>query len=407
MAIRSRVIAAAESLGNAPNLLARSVTGGMGQTQARTQRLRQIPNGRLIRPTMRDVARVAGVSLKSVSRVINGDAGVSSELTACVEAAVSRLQYQQNLHARTLRRADSKSGTIGLLMADAANPFCAQLHRAIEDEALDRGVLVFTGSSDQNREREHKLMSAFSGQRVDGLIIVATTRDAGLLARERLTGTAVVIVDGSQSDPDVDCVVTDDYLGVRIGVAHLIDQGHRHIAYLGPRGPADSAARRYQGFIDELNAHGVRLEPRLVRLNLADVGETRSAAAELVSLSCAPTALFTANCATTMGCNLAVQASGLGLRVAVVGFDDGLHLDSAEARITVVARDPTAMGHAAARLLFRRIDGDPSHPVHVTLPPKLIPRGSGEIDVTDQDPSVLARPRLAFGMSPRSRATSR
>jgi LacI family transcriptional regulator len=277
-------------------------------------------------------------------------------------------------------------------MADAANPFCARLRRALEDEALDRGVLVFAGSSDNDLERERELMSAFSSHRVDGLIVAATTRDVGLLARERLAGTAIVVVDGPPSDLESDRIVTDDYVGVRLAIAHLCSRGHRRIGYLGPCTPADIAARRYQAVVDELSAQGIELEAQLVRLNLVDADSARTAAAELMSMSGSPTALLAGNCATTVGGHLAVKALRLGRRVALVGFDDGLQL--AEARITVVAYDPAAIGRAAGRILFRRIDGDPSPPVHLSVPPQLIPRGSGEIDVRHQGLGDLGRPRL-------------
>src|SRR4051812_38350298 len=128
------------------------------------------PSGR--RPTMREVAAVAGVSLATVSRALNGDPKVAADLAARVQDAVAMLGYRRDLTATTLRRADRASASVGLVFDDIANPFHATLHRAIEDVARERGVLAFAGSSDEDAERERGLVQAFCSRRVDGLVIV-------------------------------------------------------------------------------------------------------------------------------------------------------------------------------------------------------------------------------------------
>src|SRR5690348_10350637 len=122
------------------------------------------------RPTMRDVAALAKVSIKTVSRVVNGEQGVSPPLSRRVMAAAARLDYRHNMTASSLRRAGGRSSTIGVVLEDVANPFSSALHRSIEDVAVQRGVLVLAGSSDEDQDREQQLVSAFASRRVDGLI---------------------------------------------------------------------------------------------------------------------------------------------------------------------------------------------------------------------------------------------
>lgn len=147
------------------------------------------------RPTIREVAAMAGVSFKTVSRVVNAEAGVSGKLDARVRAAIDRLDYRPNLAATNLRRGNARSGTIGLLLPDVATPFFARLLRAVEDVALRRGALVIAGSSDDSAAREHELVAAFASRRVDGLIILTATRDQSHLVREGQCGTAMVVID--------------------------------------------------------------------------------------------------------------------------------------------------------------------------------------------------------------------
>ncbi|HVH65815.1 MAG TPA: LacI family DNA-binding transcriptional regulator, partial [Candidatus Acidoferrum sp.] len=210
---------------------------------------------------MREVAALAGVSLKTVSRVINTEPAVSAEVRSRVLAAVDRLEYRHDHAASSLRRSDRKSSTIGVLLEDVANPFSSALHREIEDVALQRGVLVLAGSSDEDEAREQQLIHAFTSRRVDGLIIVPASHDHSYLLSERRAGTAMVFVDRPPSFLDADSVLTDNRDGTRRGVAHLIAHGHRRIGYLGDLMTITTAAERYRGYEDELNAAGIAFDP--------------------------------------------------------------------------------------------------------------------------------------------------
>jgi LacI family transcriptional regulator len=327
---------------------------------------------------MKDVAALAGVSLKTVSRVINTEPAVSADRRSRVLAAIDRLDYRHNLTASNLRRSDGKSSTIGVLLEDVANPFSSALHREIEDVALRRGVLVLAGSSDENEAREQQLIAAFTSRRVDGLIIVPASHDHSYLLSERRAGTAMVFVDRPPAFLDADSVLTDNEAGVRTGVSHLIANGHRRIGYLGDLMTIATAADRYRGYEQELAAHRIEVDRDLVRLDVQGIDRAEASVLELLAMPQPPTALFTSQNLLTIGACRALRRLNLHRRVALVGFDDVLLADLLEPGITVIAQDPATMGRRAAELLFRRIDGDRTPSVHVIVPTRLIARGSGE-----------------------------
>ena len=167
---------------------------------------------------MRDVAAVAGVSLKTVSRVVNDEQGVSGGLESRVRDAIDLLGYRPNVTASSLRRSDQKTQTIGLLLEDVSNPFSSALYRAIEDVAVPHGTLVFAASADENPERERDLLLAFVSRRVDGLIVIPVGSDQSMMLRERRLGRPLVFMDRVGGVPDADVVTADNRGGARAAV---------------------------------------------------------------------------------------------------------------------------------------------------------------------------------------------
>jgi len=328
---------------------------------------------------MREVAALAKVSIKTVSRVVNGESGVSPRLARQVTAAAERLNYRHNLTASSLRRSDGRSATIGVVLEDVANPFSSALHRAIEDVAVTRGVLVLAGSSDEDGDRERLLISAFASRRVDGLIILPSSQDHSYLLAERKAGTAIVFVDRPPAFLDADTVLTDNAAGVRRGVRHLVAQGHRRIAYLGDLHTIATAKERHRGYLEELADQKIAVNDSLVRLDLNGIEKAELAVIELLSQPKPPTALFTGQNLITIGAFRALRHLRLHNKIALIGFDDILLADLLEPGITVIAQDPSAIGRTAAEVLFRRLDGDRSPSEHHIVLSRMITRGSGEI----------------------------
>ena len=331
------------------------------------------------RPTMLDVAALAGVGLTTVSRVVNHKPGVSSTTTARVRAAIEQLEYRHNVHASNLRRSDRKTGTIGLVLEDVANPFMTALHRAVEDCARERGMLVFAGSCDEDGSREREFVSALRARRVDGIIVVPAGRDHSYLLPELRVGTAIVFVDRPPRFLDADSVTSDDHGGVLMAMSHLVAQGHRRIAYLGADLAIATAEARLRGYKDALAAHGIAFDSSIVRTGLRTVEDSQQNVAEILAGGDAPTALLSAQNYFTIGAYKALHSQDLQRRVALVGFGDFPLAEMLDPPVTVVTHDPAELGLTAAQLLFRRLDGDRSASEHIVCPVDLVPRGSGEI----------------------------
>jgi LacI family transcriptional regulator len=328
---------------------------------------------------MRDVAALAGVSIKTVSRVVNGEAGVAPGMAARVGRAMAQLDYRPNLSASHLRRSDRTTATIGALLEDVANPFSSALHRAIEDVARVRRVMVLTGSLDEDPVREQALVHNFASRRVDGLIIMPAGPDQSYLVAERRAGLPIVFVDRPPAFFDADAVLSANREGSRNGVGHLLAAGHRRIAFLGDLATIYTAAERLAGYQEAIRAAGLQPEPVLVRQDLHTIDLAESAALELLSMTRPPTAMFASQNLVTMGAVRALRKLGRQHTVALVGFDDFQLADLLEPGVSVVAQDAATLGTRAAELLFGRLDGDHGASRRVVVETWLIRRGSGEI----------------------------
>ena len=328
---------------------------------------------------MRDVAALAGVSFKTVSRVVNDEPGVSPGVAARVRAAADELGYRPNAAATALRRADGRTATFGVLLEDCGNPFFSAVLRGIERVARGRGVAVFSSSTDLDLAREQEMAAAYAARQVDALIVAPTESSAAHLRRADAEGVRVVLVDRPLGDLDATAVLADNRAGARAGVEHLIAHGHARIGYVGRDPSIFTSQERFAGYVDALAAAGIPLDPALVRRD----GATRSSAhadiAALLDVDEPPTALFTAQDIITMSAVGALQHRGLQDRVALVGFDDFELADLLEPGVTVIAQDPHRMGEIAAETALRvaglAADDDRTR----IVPTRLVLRGSGEI----------------------------
>ena len=331
------------------------------------------------RATLRDVASVAGVSIKTVSRVVNGEPGVSAEKLAAVQQAVEALDYRPNHSASSLRRADRRTSAVGAVLDDLANPYSAEVLRALEDSARKRGVLVFAGSVDGDPDRERQLVRAFSTRRADALVLVPVTEQQAYLEREVEVGTPVVFIDRPPTGFGADSVVTDNVGGAAHAVRHLAAHGHRRIAFLGDNRRLPTARDRFQGYLETMSSLGLPVCGELVAHDLVSAELTARAVDALFAADQPPTALFTARNDITIAAIRCLQERDLERRTALVGFDDFPLADLVRPGVTVMAQDPTAIGRHAADLVFARLEGDHSPPRTAVVRTRLVQRGSGEI----------------------------
>lgn len=323
---------------------------------------------------MRDVAHSAGVSLKTVSRVINGEAAVAPATAARVTTAIAELGYERNDLARSLRSGHS-SGTLGLVIEDVGNPFYSVVAQAVEDAARLRGLLLITASAREDPEREYELVTALLRRRVDALLLVPIGDDHRYLTRNG-EHVSTVFLDRPPREISADTVLADDRAGAQRATVHLLAHGHSRIALLGDDAALYTAQERLAGYRAAMNAAGGS-GSELVRLGNHDAAAAEAAVAALLALPAAerPTAILAANNRNTVG---AVRAlAGVSDPIALVGFDDFELADVLG--ITVMRSDPALMGLRAAELAFSRLDGDDRPPQRVTIRAELVVRGSGEI----------------------------
>jgi len=319
------------------------------------------------------------VGIKTVSRVINSEPHVSEETIARVRRAAEQLQYQPDIQAGNLRRADRRTDTLGLLIGSVANPFSAAVHRAVEDAALERHVAVFASSLDEDPERELSSINAFLRRRVDGLILTTIQPSQAYLGVQIDQGIPIVFVDRRPNGILADTVLTENAEGAAGAVEHLLAGGHRRIAYLGDDENIFTARERKRGYLAAMRGRGAAIDDRLIVDNLDDEAKAAAAVARLLTLAEPPTAIFSAQNLITIGVITALRSAGESARIALVGFDDVPMAALLEPAVTVVAQDPASIGAIAARRVFDRLDGLDEPAREFIVPTRLIVRGSGEI----------------------------
>lgn len=331
--------------------------------------------GEIRRPTMADVARIAGVSLKTVSRVINNVPTVDPQLVGKVNAAVAELGFRRNDMARSLR-AGSSSATVGLLIEDLGNPFYAGIAAGAAQYALDRDTLLITASSEEDAARERRLLLELCERRVDGLLVVpAADADHVYLRPEIERGTPIVFLDRPPRNLRADTVLIDNAAGARTAVEHLAAAGHTRIAVVSDWLSISAMAERLGAAEKALEQAGLPYRPDLIKYGVHTVADATAAVSAMLDGPEPPTAVFALNNRLTLGALSAL--GGRTARVELVGFDDFETAAFVPWPLTVVSYDVPEIGRIGARLLFDRIAGDRSRPKTVVLPTELVVRSAG------------------------------
>ena len=331
------------------------------------------------RPTMRDVAALASVSLKTVSRVINDEPGVAPATVARVQAASATLRYLPDVTAANLARGDRGSRTIALLIASVDDPFSAAIFRGVEEVALARQVAVFAASTEGRPETENRLVRAFASRNVDGLIITPTVQDHRALADLLAPHMPCVYVDRDPVGIAADVITSDNREAARQAVRHLLAWGHRRIGLVIDSPAISTAAERELGYRDALRQAGLTVDEELIERGVATEALGEAAVWRLFGHPEPPTALFAARNMAAMGAVRVLKQAGLSHRVGLVGMDDIELSDLIEPPLSIMRQDPVGMGRLAATRLFARLDGDNSPPRRMLVPTELVVRGSGEI----------------------------
>jgi LacI family transcriptional regulator len=329
---------------------------------------------------MRDVAALAGVSVGTVSNVLNAPDRVSEGSRLKVQAAIEKLGWVRNESARQLRAGQSR--LIGMVVLDIANPFFTDMAKAAEETAHEMGFAVHIGNSDQQPQREDTHLERFEQQRVGGVLLAPVGEAGQRIQRLRALGIPVVLLDRASEASEVCSVAVDDIEGGRVAVQHLLDMGHRRIAFVGGPSSLAQVRSRLQGARYATRTYpGARLIEIGVRsLDLGCGVEAAAAVAELPAED-RPTAVFAANDLLAIG--MLQGLLRLGFRVpddiALVGYDDIDFAAAAAVPLTSVRQPRHEMGATAARLLLdeiaRRGSGEHEHSA-VRFSPELVIRAS-------------------------------
>lgn len=320
-------------------------------------------------PTMQDVADLAGVSLKTVSRVVNGSEAVAASTRERVEGAIAELGFRPNELARHLA-SRTPSATVGLVIGDLGNPFYSMIARQVEARVRREGSLLVSGSSEEDLDLERELVATLVSRRVDGLLVVPAPGDHGWLAAEVERGVTVVLLDRPAPDVPADTVLFDNAGGARLAVEHLLAEGHRRIAILADDADLFTARHRLIGYETALEAAGIERDPALVRVGVRDTVAAERATLELLTLPHPPDALFTANNLLTVGAVRGMHAAQSF--VGLVGFDEFELADLLG--LTVVTGDAGELGRVAIDRLYARMSGEEGPPQRIELPPRLVVR---------------------------------
>ena len=331
------------------------------------------------RATMRDVAARAGVSLKTVSRVINDEPNVTEQTRERVRHAVQELRYVPDAAAANLARIRRDTHSIALLISSVDNPFSALVFKGVESVAKGREVAVFAASTEGDPAVENRLIRAFASRQVDGFIITPTAQDHRYMGNLLGSPIPMVYVDRSPIGIAADVITTNNRESAMTATAHLIKRGHRRIGLMADDSAIETAADRYQGYTDALQVAGIPVDPSLVVMGVGTAEDAVVAANRLFDHQNPPTAVFAGRNTASIGLLSVLKERGLSHRVGVVGMDDLDLADLVDPPLTVMAQDPIAIGSLAAEKLFARLDGDDAPPARHVVPARLIERGSGEI----------------------------
>ena len=319
------------------------------------------------RPTMKDVASRAGVALKTVSRVVNGEPGVTAATAGRVLDAIEDLGFRRNESARLLRT--GQTATLGFIASDWADPDHAAVYQGLEEVARANGYLLYSGSTDRDLQREEQLALAMCARRVDGLVVIPTPGSHDYLVSEIEAGVAAVFVlrpptwNGG-AGPSADAVLPDERGGGRAAVAHLIAEGHRRIGFVsGDSGGGTSSHRAVEllaGYTDAMTAAGLTADPAWTALTAGQLPR-----APVTAVLCAD------RTQTEAALHALAHAQD---RPAIVGFGDFALADLVSPPVSVLAYDSVLIGRTAGELLVRRLAGEESPPRTVHVPVRLVTR---------------------------------
>jgi len=327
------------------------------------------------KPTMSDVAHLAGVGTMTVSRVLSGTVPVSVDTARRVQAAIDKLQYRPNELARAFR--GQKSRTIGLIIPYLYDPFFANCAHAVTTVAKEHGYSVVITTSNEDPDTECAEAEQMLQRHVDGLLAIPAPNRTSRISRALFGKTPVVVFDRPVSDPTLDVVLVQNTAGARRAVEHLIEHGHKRIAFMGLSRSLFTINARFLGYRKALHEAGLDED---AFFGCESPEDTLQALQTRLHSANAPTAIFTSNTLATRYVLGALVHLGVKMPndLAFVGFDDFDMAECTSPSLTVVRQPAQEMGRVATNLLFDRIERDelPKTGNKIVLPVEIVLRRS-------------------------------
>lgn len=327
-------------------------------------------------PTIRDVARRAGVSPTTVSHVINASRNVDPRTAARVQAAITELKYHPNALARSMRR--GQTHTIGVVLPDISNPFFGDLARQIEGEMFEAGYSAIICNTDGDTDKELRYLDVLLSKKVDGLVLIAANQPSDRLRHIIEVGPTTVVVDRALDDLPTSHVVVANHRGGQVAGEHLLELGHRDIGVVAGPGGLGTSAQRLEGFRHALARADIVVEDRHVFHGDFKAASGRIALHEWMAEDALPTAVFAENDMMALGLLSAAHSAGVQVpgRLSVVGFDGIAFTAESSPALTTVAQSTARMASVTVTLLLDHLKDSQAPPQCVELPVELLVRGS-------------------------------
>ena len=327
-------------------------------------------------PTIREVAKKAGVSSATVSHVANNTRFVSEDVRERVKTAMRELNYRPNALARSLRRGETH--TLGLILPDSSNPFFAEVGHAIESEAFALGYSVILCNTDNDENKERIYTEVLENKQLDGIIFVGAGENRESISQIVKNGLPLVVVDREMGNLELDTVTTENYQGGLLATQHLISLGHKVIGCITGPSNITPSADRVTGYRAALQQAGIPIEESLIARGDFHASSGYSAALQLLAHNPRPTAIFVCNDIMAIGALRAAAQLSLSVpeNIAIVGFDDIELASYTTPALTTIAQPKQEIGQLAVKLIFERMGNPSLQPRRIILSTQLVIRES-------------------------------
>jgi len=328
--------------------------------------------------SLKSVAELAGVSIATVSRVLNGDPVVKAETKIAVEKAIKSTGYHPNRVAQRLRSTSRSGKLIGLVIPDIQNPFYVDVIRGIEETAYAHSSAVLIGNFSQDPEKEKLYINILRSESVDGFIVAPHNGKDPFVTALIEEKHAVVCIDRGLTDFNTDLVKSDNERGAFNAIEHLIKLGHRRIAHITGNPSIPTTHERIAGYVAALKKYAIPVDESLICGRASDFKSGVDLTAQLLDLPSPPDAIFTANNLLTLGSLEKIHERGLKIPddIAIVGFDDMYWAASLNPPLTAVRQHGVEIGKRAIELLYQRIEDPTRLPANLIISADLIVRQS-------------------------------